>query len=297
MRVAASCVGALRAARVQPARAVPRAGCASTAAPPALLRVRIRDVAGGREVDALEDALLGSGALSSSTEDADAGSDSEPFYHVPGSPAASGSPWARCLVTALFSDNDAWQAARPAAERALGRSLHDVALDEALDDDWQAAVRQSYQALQVTPRIWVVPQWQSPPDAQALNIMLEPGLAFGTGEHPTTRLCLRWLAESVRGGERVMDYGAGSGILAVASLLLGATRAVATDTDPCAVRSACANAALNGCESRLQSVRCEPCAEDAAPVFQEGTGEGIFDLVVANILLGPLLDLETRLAG
>jgi ribosomal protein L11 methyltransferase len=149
-----------------------------------------------------------------------------------------------------------------------------------------------------------VPDWCAPPDASAVNIVLEPGLAFGTGEHPTTRLCLAWLASTIRGGERVMDYGAGSGVLALCALKLGAAAAVATDVDPLAVGAAVSNGALNGFGSNvLASALVAPSFAEPAPRIAlpacagaDGLGGGAFDVVVANILRGPLLDLAPRLA-
>lgn len=122
----------------------------------------------------------------------------------------------------------------------------------------EAAVRAEYRPIEACPGLWVVPSWVAPPDPVATNVVLEPGLAFGTGEHPTTRLCLRWLKERVSGGEQVMDYGCGSGVLAVAALLLGADRAVGLDVDPLAVKSSGANARLNGARARPRASPPKP---------------------------------------
>lgn len=263
---------------------------------PALLRVRIPSVA-GEEVDALEDALLGSGALSVTAEDAEAGSAREtPLYHSPGAPAVR---WRRSTLSALFMDVEEWAAARPACVRALGGREPAEELSQALDADWEAAVRASYTPVRLAPGLWVVPSWAAPPEPAALNVLVEPGLAFGTGEHPTTRLCAAWLQAVLQGGERVMDYGSGSGVLALAALKLGASWAATTDTDPVAVASTLQNAALNGLSARLQGAVVGPSLASEAPCWGPpgmGTGARCFDVVVANILAGPLEALEPRLA-
>ena len=279
-----------------------------------LLRVRLLRVAGA-DVDPLSDVLLGCGALSVSVEDASAGTASEvALYRENGENAT----WQACHVAALFTDAAAWADARDAASAALGGrdlsdSAPDLAFEEALDADWEAAIRDSYRPMQLLDAatgpqgraLWIVPDWvATPPDPDAINLVLEPGLAFGTGEHPTTRLCLAWLAQAVKGGERVMDYGAGSGVLAVCALSLGAASAVATDVDALAVGAALSNGALNGFgRDRLASVQVAPSLAEAAPSIslpscagKDGLGGGSFELVVANILLGPLLDLAPRLA-
>jgi ribosomal protein L11 methyltransferase len=303
---------------------------AAAAAPsPALLRVRLLRVPGA-DVDALSDVLLGCGALSVSVEDAAAGTASESALYLENI-AASGpggaNTWTLCVVTALFTDLPAWHDAAAEASSALGgRDLlsdnaADVALDNALDEDWEAAIKAEYRPTQVTPgsesskAVWIIPDWCTPPDPSAVNIILEPGLAFGTGEHPTTRLCLTWLADAIKGGESVMDYGAGSGVLALGALRLGAACACATDVDALAVGACLSNAVLNGVPAGskiLQSAQVGASLTDALPLWalplpsrdgsdaasatSTGTAGGAFDVVVANILLNPLLDLEPRLA-
>ena len=170
-------------------------------------------------------------------------------------------------------------------------------------------MRAEYRPTEAAPGLWIIPSWcEAPPAAAppAVAVVLEPGLAFGTGDHPTTRLCLAWLSSGgVAPGDEVMDYGCGSGVLAVASLALGASRAAGTDIDPLAVQSAKANAALNGLQRRLRAARCDPSAAAPPPALEPeaegcagflGCGAAAFDVVVANILLGPILDLSERLA-
>jgi ribosomal protein L11 methyltransferase len=137
--------------------------------------------------------------------------------------------------------------------------------------------------LRVAERLWIVPTWCEPVDARAVNLVLDPGLAFGTGSHPTTRLCLRWLERHVRGGERVLDYGCGSGILAIAASRLGAGQVLGVDIDPDAVAASRDNAGRNGVDATF----CVPAADPG----------GEFDLVAANILANPLTVLAPAIAA
>lgn len=165
-----------------------------------------------------------------------------------------------------------------------------------------------FQPTQVTDGLWVIPKWRTPPDPIAINIILDPGLAFGTGEHPTTRLCLLFLQEFVKGGERVLDYGTGSGILGIAALKMGAGRAVAVDTDPMAVSSAIHNASLNSFGPDKMQVYLVPNDGSNAEASEgtmkkhlatttSDTGPAQYDIVVANILLNPLLYLASHITG
>ncbi len=186
-------------------------------------------------------------------------------------------------VAALFRpDTDVSSALAAAAacsgiEPAPGYSVSRVA-----DRDWVCETQDQFPPIQITPKLYVVPSWSQPPDASAVSVRLDPGLAFGTGGHPTTRLCLRWLSDTIRGGESVIDYGCGSGILAIAALKLGAARAIGVDNDEDALKTSRANAAQNDVSAQF----CLPrdCRDEPA------------DIVVANILLHPLTELAPRLA-
>ena len=151
------------------------------------------------------------------------------------------------------------------------------------DEDWVAKSREQFGPIRVSARLWIVPTWRTPPEPEAINLVLDPGLAFGTGSHPSTRLCLQWLERKITGGETVLDYGCGSGILAIAALKLGASRAVGVDIDPDAVAAARANARRNGVAGEFLEAR--------APLTFTA------DVVIANILANPLKLLAPMLAS
>jgi ribosomal protein L11 methyltransferase len=140
-----------------------------------------------------------------------------------------------------------------------------------------------FKPIRISSRLWIVPSWEQVPDANAINIRLDPGAAFGTGSHATTRLCLAWLEANLRGGETVLDYGCGSGILAIAALRLGAARATGVDIDPQAVLAARANAMQNRVSADFHAPGDEPRPAS--------------DVVLANILAGPLIALAPLLAA
>ncbi|KAB2032541.1 hypothetical protein ES319_D05G381600v1 [Gossypium barbadense] len=170
--------------------------------------------------------------------------------------------------------------------------------------DWIKKTQESFDPVEVTEGLWIVPVWKTPPDVKATNIILNPGLAFGTGEHPTTRLCLLLLQRLIIGGERFLDYGTGSGILAIAALKFGASFSVGIDIDPLAITSARHNAALNdiGPENfqlrLVSSNTSSPSADEHKDIQEQTSFEAVaesehetYDVIVANILLNPLLEL------
>ncbi|HYK12817.1 MAG TPA: 50S ribosomal protein L11 methyltransferase, partial [Burkholderiales bacterium] len=150
------------------------------------------------------------------------------------------------------------------------------------DQDWVRATQNQFQPVRVSSRLWVVPTWHAAPDPAAVNLVIDPGLAFGTGTHATTRLCLKWLDTNLRGGESVLDYGCGSGILGIAALKLGAARATGVDIDPLALLAARHNAMQN--QVHMAFVAAERDAPEPA------------DIVLANILANPLTLLAPLLA-
>jgi len=223
------------------------------------------------EADRLSDALLEAGALSVTCEDAGEGTaDETPWLGEPG----DSPPWRRVKLTALSRTQDHPEQLLLRACDAAGVPVPDFLLRSISDQDWVAKSRDQLGSIRVSARLWIVPTWRAPPEPDAINLILDPGLAFGTGSHPTTRLCLQWLERTIAGGETVLDYGCGSGILAIAALRLGARRAVGIDIDPDAVAVARANAERNGVAGEFLDSRA-PLALTA-------------DVIVANILANPL---------
>jgi len=233
--------------------------------------------------EALSEALFGQGALSVSVEDADAGTEAEtPQFGEPGSPETP--LWQHSRVIALFDPTDDIGGRIGAACAEVGVvEPPEVELTEVAEQDWVRLTQSQFEPIRINDRLWIVPSWHAAPDPAAINLELDPGLAFGTGSHPTTRLCLDWLCQQVRGGERVLDYGCGSGILALAAAKLGAGSVVGVDIDERAIEAADANASKNAVIMRLALTR-EPLTET-------------FDIVVANILTNPLRLLAPLLAG
>ncbi|KAK9824889.1 hypothetical protein WJX74_003582 [Apatococcus lobatus] len=155
-------------------------------------------------------------------------------------------------------------------------------LEEVVDQDWQASILESYKPLHISNGTWIIPAGMQPQDPEAINIFLRPGLAFGTGEHPTTQLCMRFLAQQSLSGKRILDFGSGSGVLAIAALKHGASSAVAVDNDRVAVQAARENASLNGASSQMDCLHNEDYNDRAVDQF---------DGCIANILAGPLVEL------
>ena len=231
--------------------------------------------------EALSDALLALGALSVGVEDADAGTEREtPQFGEPGhSPAPL---WAHSRIVALFDKaaDVPLIAAAAAGEAGLGATppydITDVA-----EQDWVRLTQSQFEPIRINERLWIVPSWHEAPDPQAINLELDPGLAFGTGSHPTTRLCLEWLCSHVQAGASVLDYGCGSGILAIAAAKLGGARVVGVDIDDNALVAAAGNAGRNHATVQL--------AHSRHPLDMS------FDIVVANILTNPLCVLAPLL--
>ena len=224
--------------------------------------------------DPLCDALMAAGALSASIEDADAGTpDERPQFGEPGSINSPG--WNHSRVVALLEEDADVPALLAEASAAIGLSEPlNYAVGTVADQNWVQLTQSQFDPIRVSERLWIVPSWHESPDPAAINLILDPGMAFGTGSHPTTRLCLEWLERTVSPGCSVLDYGCGSGILAIAAARLGAARVAGVDIDPQAVESARANAERNGVSALF--------ADSAEPVAGE------YDLVVANILSNPL---------
>jgi len=233
-------------------------------------------------IEKLSDALLETGALAVDVADADAGTPRErALFDEPGETGAPA--WELIRISALFAES-VDVAANVAI--ALGAAGLDPArgfeVSRIEDQDWVRATQSQFRPIQVSRRLWVVPSWHLPPDPSAINLTIDPGLAFGTGTHPTTRLCLAWLDANLRGGETVLDYGCGSGILAIAALRLGASNARGVDIDPAALLAARRNAMQNQVTVEFETAGC---------VVTEPA-----DIVLANILANPLKLLAPLLA-
>ncbi|MBP5997777.1 MAG: 50S ribosomal protein L11 methyltransferase [Azonexus sp.] len=220
------------------------------------------------------DVLLEAGALSASIEDADAGTAEEkPQFGEPGSVNSPG--WVHSRVVALFEPDADVAALLAQASAAIGLTGVPAWTVEAVaEQNWVQLTQSQFDPIRVSERLWIVPSWHESPDPAAVNLILDPGMAFGTGSHPTTRLCLEWLERHVAAGASLLDYGCGSGILAIAAARLGAGRVAGVDIDPQAVEAARANAERNGVTALF--------ADSTQPVAGE------YDLVVANILSNPL---------
>jgi ribosomal protein L11 methyltransferase len=231
--------------------------------------------------DAWSDALLEAGALSVDVSDPHAGAASEvAVYAEPGSATRW---WPLSRIAALFPADGDPEAALDGAARALGLPLPPAERGQVAEQDWVRITQSQFGPIRIEDDLWIVPTWSTPPKPDAINLVLDPGLAFGTGSHPTTRLCLQWLRQAVRGGERVLDYGCGSGILAIGAARLGAREVLGTDIDAQAIDASRANAMANGVAARFAL----PDAVDPAPA----------DIVVANILANPLIVLAPLLAA
>jgi ribosomal protein L11 methyltransferase len=246
--------------------------------------VALRFDAAADAADGWADALLGAGALSVDVADPGAGTTAEvALYGEPGEPAAR---WPVSRLVALFAADADPAAALAKAARTVGAVAPEFETESVADEDWVRATQAQFAPIHVADRLWIVPSWCEPADPGAVNLVLDPGLAFGTGSHPTTRLCLQWLAAELVAGASVLDYGCGSGILAIAAARLGAGPVVGTDVDPQAIVASRANAAANAVAATF-----------ALPDALAGAASAQFDVVVANILANPLVLLAGALAG
>ena len=226
------------------------------------------------DVEIVSDALMEIDALAVSVEDADADTDAErALFGEPSMPAPAAG-WERSVVKALFAaEPEATEAATLILAQDWARDVHVQAIQAVPEQDWVRLTQSQFAPVEITPEFWIVPSWhQAPPQAQRV-MRLDPGLAFGTGTHPTTRMCLRWIATHAQPWPRVLDYGCGSGILAIGAALHGARDIDAVDIDPAAITSSRDNAAANG-------VTLNPGLPELA--------RGEYPLVIANILATPL---------
>ena len=235
---------------------------------------------------ALSDALLDQGAISVSIEDAQSGTSAETAqFGEPGS--AQYTLWDKSKVVALFAPcPELHQRIASALEAAGVRQASgtpEFEIEEVAEQDWVRLSQAQFEPISINERLWIVPTWCEVPDSGAINLILDPGLAFGTGSHPTTRLCLEWLCDQVSPKDTVLDYGCGSGILAITAAKLGAASVLAVDIDEDALTAARDNAIANGVTLEVRA--------SSLPL------DGSFSIVVANILTNPLCVLASLLAA
>ena len=254
----------------------------------------LRILCSAAEAEALSDALMDLGALSVSIEDADLGTPAEkPIFGEPGS-TADATSWERSWLNALFDGasppddlkkltHQAFSAILPEDRVPARLSVLVMEIRAVAEQDWVRLTQSQFDPIQISPRLWIVPTWHDPPDANAIVIRLDPGLAFGTGSHPTTHLCLGWLDANLPQQATVIDYGCGSGILGIAAAKLGAHSVCGLDIDPQAVIATAQNAEANSVTMPVQGA--------------DGTMPAPADVVVANILTNPLKVLAPTLCA
>jgi len=234
-------------------------------------------------VDVLSEALDALDALSVSVEDADAETEHEQaLFGEPGMPPPK-EGWQRSKMVALFAkEEEAQEAAVLLAAQDFFESCQIMSIAAVPDQDWVRLTQSQFAPVEITPEFWIVPTWHEPPAQAREVIRLDPGLAFGTGTHPTTRMCLRWIATHAVTSQRVLDYGCGSGILAIGAAKFGASHIDAVDIDEAAVTSTELNAQANGVELNA-----------GLPELAQGT----YNTVLANILATPLKVLAPLLCS
>jgi ribosomal protein L11 methyltransferase len=236
-------------------------------------------LAHGTDPDRVGDALSAAGAGAVTLEDAG----DQPLYEPP--PGAM-PLWGDTRVIGLFEAGTDLDAVKTVLREALGgAALEGSEVRSLADRDWVRAWMDDYRPMRFGARLWVCPRHLPPPDPAAVNLLLDPGLAFGTGTHPTTALCLAWLDGAECENATVIDFGCGSGILAIAAALLGAPRVIAVDNDPQALTATRDNAVENAVADRV-----EVCAPENLPELQA-------DILLANILALPLIELASRFAA
>ncbi|KAM5586103.1 hypothetical protein ABKV19_005144 [Rosa sericea] len=244
--------------------------------------------------DMLQEALLCFGASSTSVDEDDDYEDSDEI----------------CITSIFPEGEDVNTCISCAADSISLKEIPSYEVTIGEQYDWIKKTQESFHPVEITEGLWIVPAWKTPPDAQATNIILNPGLAFGTGEHPTTKLCLLLLHGLIKGGEQFLDYGTGSGILAIAAVKFGAALSVGIDIDPQAITSARQNATLNNIgpeQMQLYLVPSENCStwtdpcgnvEERSAFVAEAISEtDNYDVLIANILLNPLMDLADQIVS
>lgn len=236
--------------------------------------IQIKINTSGANAEAISDELIENGAVSVTFQDTH---DNPVYEPLPGETRL----WGDTDVIGLFdAETDMQQVVSVLAQHPLlGADFHHK-IEQIEDKDWEREWMDNFHPMRFGQRLWICPSWRDVPEPDAVNVMLDPGLAFGTGTHPTTSLCLSWLDGQDLNGKTVIDFGCGSGILAIAALKLGAAHAIGIDIDPQAIQASRDNAQRNGVSDRLDLYLPHQQPENLSA-----------DVVVANILAGPLREL------
>ncbi|MFV3318138.1 50S ribosomal protein L11 methyltransferase [Pseudomonas sp. BNK-43-a] len=241
--------------------------------------LQVRLAISPEQAETYEDALLEVGAVSVTFMDAE----DQPIFE----PDLNTTPlWSHTHLLALFEADAEPEAVFAHLQLLTGADLPEHQAEVIEDQDWERSWMDGFQPMRFGQRLWIVPSWHEAPEKDAVNLLLDPGLAFGTGTHPTTALCLEWLDGQSLAGTQVLDFGCGSGILAIAALLLGAREAVGTDIDVQAIEASRDNAQRNG----IADEKLALYLPEHMPAMQA-------DVLVANILAGPLVSLAPQLSG
>ncbi|MCG7533141.1 50S ribosomal protein L11 methyltransferase [Psychrobium sp. MM17-31] len=240
--------------------------------------IQLKINATDKNAEALGDVLSDSGAVSVTFIDA---KDNPVFEPMPGETLL----WGETDVVALYEGETDMVQVMAYLNDQFGNDFR-YKLEPLEDKDWVREWMDQFHPMQFGKRLWICPSWREAPDPDAVNVMLDPGLAFGTGTHPTTALCLQWLDSQDLTGKTVVDFGCGSGILAIAALKLGAARVVGVDIDPQAIQASKENAKRNGVEDKIELYLPQDQPQDL-----------VGDVLVANILAGPLEELAPLMQG
>ncbi len=246
--------------------------------------VSLKIAAHDNSAELISDELMALGALSAIIEDANADTlDEQPIFGEPGDPPPG--IWVQNTVSALFDVGVDITQIISDLNNITGFKDLSFTTEIIAEQDWVRATQSQFDPIKISDQLWIVPTWHAAPNPDALNIVLDPGLAFGTGSHPTTHLCLSWLTDTIHPNQTVLDYGCGSGILAIAAKKLGAELVVGTDIDAQAIQSSQYNAQQNGVDAQFYLPDDLPAANRTQ-----------YDVVVANILSSALSVLAPALA-
>jgi ribosomal protein L11 methyltransferase len=237
--------------------------------------IQLRVSTNEEKAEQVSDMLMGWGAQAVSFVDAQ---DTPIYEPMPGEVIY----WTNTVVVGLFdAEHPMDKVVKQLEQVSFFKDGVDYKLEQLEDKDWEREWMDNFHPIKFGTRLWVCPSWRDIPDPTAVNVMLDPGLAFGTGTHPTTALCMQWLDSTIQPDQTVVDFGCGSGILGIAALKLGAKRVIGVDIDPQAIEASTANAKRNNVEGQIELY----LPKDQPSNFQA-------DVVVANILAGPLAELK-----